>query len=163
MNLKPFETFGVDMTNNEAIKAAVVKAIGKGDVPVGTHDLSGTRVIVDIESGSVTRGQGTAGDGFDTYVKTIGISTKAALAAAISFAGIQGDNIEAFLKEAYRMSVEENKSGSGAIESMRNIEDAMQRVETYAQTMTGTRRTATRVSLGDVSVTTEERSVADVG
>ena len=143
------------MTNNEAIKAAVTKAIGKADVPAGTHDLSGTRVIVDIESGSVTRGQGTAGDGFDHYVKTIGISTKAALAAAISFAGIQGDNIEAFLKEAYRLSVEEKKSGSDAIESMRDIDAAMDRVESFAQTMTGQRRTATRVKLNEVSVTVE--------
>jgi hypothetical protein len=136
----------------EAIKAGVAKVLGKADVEVGDFDLTGKKVVITFDKATVSRSEGTAGDGFDDYLQTIGLSTKATIAAAISFGGFQGENIEKFLIEAMELARLEKVNGESAIDGMRDIKAAMANVQKVIQTLPATRRTKTMVSVDAATV-----------
>ena len=140
------------------IRKALGKAITKlsGDaVPVGTHKLKEVTATVKITDLEINRPEGTAGEGQDFYKKTVSLSPKAVLAAAISFAGIQGENIEKFISQAMELSRLEEVSGASAIEGMRDVTEAMERVESITEKLVSTRNTRTTVKCGVVSIIDE--------
>jgi hypothetical protein len=142
----------------EALKAGVAKVLGKADVEVGDFDLSGQKVVITFDKATVTRSEGTAGEGLDDYLATVGLSTKATIAAAISFGGFQGENIEKFLIKAMEFARLEKINGESAIEGSRDIKAAMANVQKVIQTLPATRRTKTMVSIEGASVEVFDRN-----
>jgi len=136
----------------EALKAGVNKVLGKADVEVGDFDLSGQKVVITFNKATVSRSEGTAGNGLDDYLQTVGLSTKATIAAAISFGGFQGENVEKFLIKAMELSRAEKINGEAAIEGARDIKSAMKNVQNVIQTLPATRRTKTMVSIEGATV-----------
>ena len=136
----------------EALKAGVAKVLGKEDVEVGDFDLSGQKVVITFDKAAVSRSEGTAGNGLDDYLQTVGLSTKATIAAAISFGGFQGENVEKFLIKAMELSRAEKINGEAAIEGARDIKAAMKNVQNVIQTLPATRRTKTMVSIEGATV-----------
>ena len=81
-----FRTLRSSGLSLKALKAAALhfaaKLVDGDEVPVGTYDLSGVRLVIDLGEGAVVvRGPGDLGDGFDeTGAKKISLSPEAVIA-----------------------------------------------------------------------------------
>ena len=81
----------MDDARKSALIHAVLGIFPPQDVPVGTYDLAGARVVITLpEEAGVVREKGTAGNGFDDTVKELKEVPMAAIAAFLKQSGATG-------------------------------------------------------------------------
>jgi hypothetical protein len=77
-----------------------------GEVPVGIHSLEGVEVLVRFpETAAITRAEGTAGGGFDSYVEKPAALSLVAVALFLGYAGTTGKAYKKFWRRAIKEAI----------------------------------------------------------